>query len=125
LSTRSAFKVIIRFGRLRPQSTTSTFEARWQPFRFDAVQSLVEPRIGQRSPSRQNQQRLQDVVMPVQRVVELKPHRVDDLARPVGAEQTMTQEEIGGAIGGLAAFDIAAGAMVFDQSPQRRQALVE
>jgi hypothetical protein len=58
------------------------------------IESLLRTRVAQFAGPIQHPKRLQDVVVPVDRVVEPHPSGVDDLLPVTGPEQTMLQEQL-------------------------------
>src|SRR3990170_536435 len=87
--------------RGRPVEALCAPSAVGGPLTLHDVERLPHARASQREDEGEDPQRLEDVVVPVQRVVELEPLWVDHLARLLRAEQTVTEEELRRPLRGL------------------------
>src|SRR5207244_3600564 len=80
---------------------------------------------GQLAGSGQDPQALEHVVVPVGRVVELDPFGMNDAPRAMGAEESMSQQELGRPSRRFGGGFVSSGTSVFAQAPQRRDAFME
>src|SRR5438034_2229141 len=88
-------------------------------------ESVVHALVVELAEAAEHEQRLQDVVMPVRRVVERQPAALDHLAGAERAKESMAEEELRRPPGCLLGPSGTGGAGVFVEPPDRQQRLVE
>src|SRR3990172_6746855 len=96
-----------------------------EPLPLHDVERLPHPRVPQRPEPGEDHESVEHVVVPVQRVVELEPLRVDHVARLLGAKQAMAEEHLSRALRGHQRVAVPRRAIVLQEAPHRRAALVE